>query len=113
MNRPARILPVIIFSQFAGTSLWLSVNAVLPDLRRDWELSAHAIGYTTSAVQLGFVIGTLLFAFLVIADRFSPRVVFFYCSLAGAAANAVLLIAPKVPASLLLLRFATGFFLAG
>ena len=113
MNRPARILPIIIFSQFTGTSLWFSGNAVLPDLQRDWGLSAHATGYTTSAVQFGFVIGTLLFAFLVIADRFSPRVVFFYCSLAGAAANAALLIAPEGPASLLLLRLATGFFLAG
>ena len=90
MTRPAHILPVIIFSQFTGTSLWFSGNAVLLDLQRDWGLSAHATGYTTSAVQFGFVTGTLLFAFLVIADRFSPRLVFFYCSLAGAAANAAL-----------------------
>jgi MFS family permease len=113
MQRPAYILPVIIFSQFTGTSLWFSGNAVLLDLQRDWGLSAHATGYTTSAVQLGFVGGTLLFAFFVIADRFSPRLVFFCCSLAGALANAALLIAPEGLAWLLLLRFATGFFLAG
>ncbi|HEY5739301.1 MAG TPA: MFS transporter [Gammaproteobacteria bacterium] len=113
MQRPAYILPVIIFSQFTGTSLWFSGNAVLLDLQRDWGLSAHATGYTTSAVQLGFVSGTLLFAFFVIADRFSPRLVFFCCSLAGALANAALLIAPEGLAWLLLLRFATGFFLAG
>ena len=113
MQRPAYILPVIIFSQFTGTSLWFSGNAVLLDLQRDWGLSAHATGYTTSAIQLGFVGGTLLFAFFVIADRFSPRLVFFCCSLAGALANAALLIAPEGLTWLLLLRFATGFFLAG
>jgi MFS family permease len=113
MQRPLHILPVIIFSQFTGTSLWFSGNAVLHDLQRDWGLSAYATGYTTSAVQLGFVCGTLLFAFLVIADRFSPRRVFFACSLAGALANAALLLAPPGDTSLLVLRFATGFFLAG
>ena len=34
-QRPARILPVIIASQFAGTSLWFAGNAVLADLQRD------------------------------------------------------------------------------
>ena len=32
---PRRILPVITVSQFAGTSLWFAVNAVMPDLQRD------------------------------------------------------------------------------
>jgi hypothetical protein len=64
MHRPAHILPVIIFSQFAGTSLWFSGNAVILDLQRDWGLSEHAVGYTTSAVQLGFVVGTRGLAFL-------------------------------------------------
>jgi MFS family permease len=71
------------------------------------------LAYVTSAVQLGFICGTLLFAILVIADRFSPRRVFFCCSLAGALANIALLVAPPGLETLLLLRFATGFFLAG
>lgn len=113
VTRPARILPLIIFSQFTGTSLWFAGNAVLPDLQRDWGLTEHSLGHVTSAVQLGFIAGTLSFAYLVIADRFSPRLVFFYCSLAGALANVALLVAPQQLAWLLLLRFATGFFLAG
>jgi MFS family permease len=40
-------------------------------------------------------------------------VVFFACSIAGAVANFALLLAPEGLAGLLLLRFATGFFLAG
>ncbi|MCD6079107.1 MAG: Major Facilitator Superfamily protein, partial [Ramlibacter sp.] len=69
---PRRILPVIVLSQFAGTSLWFAVNAVMPDLQRDWGLPATALGTLTSAVQLGFVAGTLVFALLMLADRFSP-----------------------------------------
>ena len=111
--RPARILPVIVFSQFAGTSLWFSGNAVLGDLQRQWGLAPDAVGYLTSAVQLGFIGGTLLFAFLAISDRFSPRRVFFACSVLGALANLCVQFAHGSLASLLVFRFATGFFLAG
>jgi MFS family permease len=48
-----------------------------------------------------------------IADRFSPRLVFFVCTLAGAFTNFSLLLVPPGLAELLSLRFATGFFLAG
>jgi hypothetical protein len=112
-NRSARILPVIIFSQFAGTSLWFAGNAVLGDLQRQWELGDAALSYITSAVQLGFIIGTLLFAFFTISDRFSPRIVFFLCSLLGALANLGVYFAADGLISLLVLRFGTGFFLAG
>ncbi len=104
---------MIIVSQFAGTSLWFAGNAVLSDLPREWGLTASALGNITSAVQLGFILGTLSFAFLTIADRFSPRRVFFVCSLAGAAANLGVAFVAEGYVSLLALRFATGFFLAG
>jgi MFS family permease len=110
---PRRILPVIIFSQFTGTSLWFAGNAVLDDLQRQWGLAADAVGDVTSAVQLGFIVGTLTFAFFAVADRYSPRKVFFLCSLAGAIANAVVYVAPHELRSLLVARFLTGFFLAG
>jgi len=112
-TRPAHILPVIIFSQFTGTSLWFAGNAIILDLQQDWGLAEQSLGHVTSAIQLGFICGTLLFALLVIADRFSPRLVFFYCSLAGALANIAILIVPQQLTWLLILRFATGFFLAG
>lgn len=113
MNRPAHILPVIIFSQFAGTSLWFSGNAVVLDLQRDWGLGEQSVGYITAAVQLGFIGGTLIFAFLAIADRYSARRVFFACSVTAALGNIALLAAPESLSALLLLRFTTGFFLAG
>ena len=33
------ILPTILFSQLAGTSLWFAGNAVILDLQRDWGLA--------------------------------------------------------------------------
>ena len=110
---PRRILPVIVLSQFAGTSLWFAVNAVLPDLQREWGLPAAAVGTLTSAVQLGFVAGTLVFALLMLADRFAPARVFLACSLLGAAANAAMLLLSGDYAVLVALRFCVGFLLAG
>lgn len=112
-GRPPYILPVIIISQFAGTSLWFAGNAIAADLQRDWGLGEQSIGYITSAVQLGFIVGTLCFALLAVADRFSPRRVFFCCSLGGAGANLLVLMAPERLPWLLALRFLTGLFLAG
>ena len=113
MIRPAYILPVIIYSQFTGTSLWFAGNAVILDLQRDWGLLEQSVGYITAAVQIGFIAGTLFFAFFALADRFSPRIVFFICSVVGAISNAALLLLPEGLSGLLILRFVTGFFLAG
>jgi predicted MFS family arabinose efflux permease len=111
--RPSRILPVTIFSQFTGTSLWFAGNAVLEDLQQQWRLGADALGYVTSAVQLGFIVGTLTFAFFAISDRYSPRKVFLLCSLLGAFFNLSVYLMANGLSSLLALRFMTGFFLAG
>jgi hypothetical protein len=40
---PARILPTIVISQFAATSLWFAGNAVMPDLQRSAGLPASSI----------------------------------------------------------------------
>jgi MFS family permease len=111
--RPARILPTIVTAQFAGASIWFAANAVLPELQRAWGFSQEAVGHVTSAVQSGFIAGTLVFAFLAIADRYSPRLVYLACALAGACANLLALAADGNLAFLLATRFATGFFLAG
>ena len=112
-KRPLWILPTIILSQFTGTSLWFAGNAILGDLQQQWSLGSHVLGYMTSAVQLGFIAGTFCFAFLALSDRFSPRIVFFICSLLGAFSNFLIYLLAEGIISLLVLRFITGFFLAG
>lgn len=109
---PRRILPAIVLAQFAGTSLWFAGNAVVPDLVVALQLSEMAVGYITSAVQLGFIAGTLLFALLSVADRISPGKVFLGCALLGAAANTLTVFSDTF-FLVICSRFATGFFLAG
>ncbi len=110
---PRHILPVIIFSQFAGTSLWFAGNAITNDLQRVFDLPPGALGNLISAVQLGFITGTLTFAFLVIADRFSPSRVFFISTTLGALANLSIYLFARGFGDILAFRFLTGFFLAG
>lgn len=110
---PRRVLPVIVASQFAGTSPWFAVNAVLPDLQQAWGLPATALAALTSAVQLGFVAGTLAFALLMLADRFAPTRVFLVCSLLAALFNAAIVVLPGHYDWLLASRFLVGFLLAG
>lgn len=66
-----------------------------------------------SSVQFGFIIGTLLFAVLLIADRFSPSKVFFICAMLAALCNTSLLVENLTKEIVILARFGTGFFLAG
>lgn len=107
------ILPIIVFAQFAGTSLWFAGNAVLADIQVELNLGDSAIGNITSAVQLGFIFGTLLFAILSIADRFSPSKVFLFSVLFGGLFNLSICFFSTTYLSLLSFRFLTGFFLAG
>ena len=116
MNQPAvprHVLPVLVVAQFAGTSLWFAVNAVMPDLQRELGWPSSAVGALTSALQFGFILGTLVFALLAIADRFPPRHVFLVCALAGAACTVGAWSTVTHYDALLAWRFATGFFLAG
>ena len=113
LTAPKRILPILVLAQFAGTSLWFAVNAVMPDLQQQMGWPASAVGRLTSALQLGFIVGTLVFALLAIADRFSARRVFLFCALAGALCTLGALMRIASFTELLLWRAATGFFLAG
>ncbi len=107
------ILPIIVISQFFCTSLWFAGNAVMSDLVSIFELESNALGHLTSAVQFGFIIGTLTFALLTISDRFSPSRVFFACAILGALFNLGTILNTNTFITLLLFRFFTGFCLAG
>ncbi|WP_424493864.1 MFS transporter [Salinimicrobium sp. GXAS 041] len=113
MSYSGKVLPIIVIAQFFCTSLWFAGNAVMEDLRQQLNLDASALGHLTSAVQVGFIAGTLLFALLSVADRFSPSKVFFFCALAGALLNLGMIFEGNSLQSLLSLRILTGFFLAG
>ena len=112
-NSSNKIISFIVIAQFFCTSLWFASNSVMSELSTVFHLDTAALGNLTSAVQFGFIAGTLLFAFLAVADRFSPSKVFFVSAVFGSLFNLAILIEYNTYASLLSLRFLTGFTLAG
>ena len=110
---PRHILPILVLAQFFGTSPWFAVNAVMPDLQRELGWANAAVGALTSSLQLGFIVGTLVFALLAIADRFSARRVFLLCAVTGGACTVGAWAMVRDYEALMAWRFATGFFLAG
>ncbi|RKR13508.1 MFS transporter [Maribacter vaceletii] len=107
------ILPSIIFAQFAGTSLWFAGNAIIEPLILKTGLGTEIMSYVLSSVQFGFIIGTLVFSLLMLADRFSPSRVFMLSAVLAAICNFSLLTDTISQWHLLFARFGTGFFLAG
>ena len=112
-NTTKWVLPIIIFSQFCCTSLWFAGNSIIDDLIHHFNLSTESLGYISSSVQFGFIVGTFVFAILTLSDRFSPSRVFFICSVFGALFNLGILYSNNTITTLLAFRFFTGFSLAG
>lgn len=92
----------IILAQFFSGSIWFAGNVAYQEQ-----------GFLLSAVQFGFIIGTLVFAFLNISDRFSPARVFFLCSIFGAVFNCLGLFCADQRFLLLNSRLLCGAALAG
>ncbi|HEX5854531.1 MAG TPA: MFS transporter [Thermoanaerobaculia bacterium] len=108
-----RVLALLSLAELFGMSLWFSASAVAPLLKAEWGLSDASATWLTLSVQLGFVAGTLASAVLNLPDVFPPRQLVLGTSLLGAVANASLALFSHGPASALVLRFLTGFCLAG
>lgn len=106
-------IAVIAASQVAAMTLWFSATAIIPALRVEHGLDSTTASLFTSAVQLGFVMGTLISAFFGLADRFDPRRLFMWSALMAAAANASILLFDPSSAPVIVLRFATGVCMAG
>jgi MFS family permease len=109
----ARPIATIAVAQLFGTSLWFSANSAADDLRHAWGLSVSDIGFLTNAVQLGFILGTLLFSLSGLADRFPASRIFVCCALLGAAFNASFAWFSKGLTSAAVFRFLVGLCLAG
>ena len=106
-----KMLGVVSLAQFLGMTLWFSATAVTPLLIDEFAIAEARAPWLTMAVQAGFVAGTLVSAVANLADVFNSRTLMFAGALAGAAANAAVLVAPGA-ASVIALRFLTGAALA-
>jgi MFS family permease len=106
------MLSLLAAAELLGMSPWFAASAAAPELMRLWHLSLSQSAWLTSAVQLGFVAGTLTAALFNVADLWPSRVYFAGAALAAAAANLGLLAVESFPVALAL-RFLTGVALAG
>ncbi len=100
-------------AQFCCTAIWFAGNAIVDELIVDFNILPTALGHLTSAVQFGFIIGTLIFAILAVADKFSPSKVFFISAVFAAAFNLAVILPTNTFTSLMSFRFLAGFCLAG
>lgn len=110
-------LAALLVAQILALSLWFSATAIIPALRQELALDGLVAALFTSAVQAGFVCGTLGSALFGLADRLDPRRLFAAASLMAALANAAILILPADlltgPVAVPALRFLTGMAMAG
>jgi MFS family permease len=93
---------------------WFAGTTVVSQLQAAWHADRSMAAWVTMAVQLGYVTGALLSASLNLPDVFSAPRVFVVSSLMAALANALFAwIAVDYFGTGIVLRFATGMFLAG
>ncbi len=107
-----RVFSVIVLAQFCGTSLWFAGNAVVLSLANPHWPDGSA-GHLTTAVQLGFISGTLVVTLIGLADRISPSKLFLLSTIGGALANLILLVNVEAFHLAFTSRFLTGIFLGG
>jgi MFS family permease len=106
-------LALLCLCELGVLAVWFSATAVVPSLRAEFALSGLQASLLTSAVQIGFVTGTLTSAILGLSDRLDPRRFFMGSALVAAGANAGLLVLDPAAPSVLVLRFVTGACMAG
>ncbi|MBN9264217.1 MAG: MFS transporter [Hyphomicrobium sp.] len=108
-----RSLIFLLLAQVTAMTTWFATTASLAAMRQGWTLTPFQEGLMTSSVQAGFVGGTLTSALLSAADRYDPRNLFMTAAaIAGIACLLVILFEPT-DVAVPMLRFATGFCLAG
>ena len=113
MSGKVASLTLLAFCQIATMALWFSATAVIPSLETEFAIGAAQASLLTSAVQFGFVFGTLSSAFLGFADRIEPKRFFMVSALVATVANTSILATDPGGNAIIALRFITGACMAG
>ncbi|MBO6948036.1 MAG: MFS transporter [Rhodospirillales bacterium] len=108
-----RSLMLLALAEVSALSLWFSASAVVPALKLEAGISDGQASLYTSAVSIGFVVGTLLSALLTLSDRMQPTRLFAISALVAAAVNAAILGIDPSSFLVIVFRFITGMCMAG
>lgn len=111
-TRPLVMLGLIAAIELLGMAGWFAGGAAAHQLTARWNLAGSEVAWLTSAVQLGFVAGTLIAALLNLADVVPARWYVATAALGAAAANASLLLVGSYSGALVT-RFLLGLCLSG
>ena len=106
------VVLMISFAVLLASSTWFSGTAVTPTLVTEWGIQTKQATWLTSSVQLGFVVGTFVYAALNLPDVFNARLVFCASTIIGALLNVGFALSNDV-VSASVLRFFNGIVLAG
>lgn len=108
-----RTLLLLSLAVLLAKGVWFSASAVVPALTSAWGLNDSGRAWLTMSVQIGFVAGAFSSALLNLADRISSRQLFTVSALFAAIATLLIPLFVERLNEALILRFFTGFFLAG
>jgi MFS family permease len=97
----------------AALATWFAATAAVPAWIAEGRITPAEAAWLTAAVQLGFVLGTLVFALFSLPDRLPPRLLFAACAADAAIATLLLVLVEPAGWLALLLRGVAGAAMAG
>ncbi len=108
-----RTLALVSIATVFSLTVWFSTNAIAPALQAERGFSGADIAWLTIAVQLGFVVGTIIIAATNLADVMNTRKLFAISAVLAGISNVALVFLPSGLAGALVLRVLSGVFLGG
>lgn len=108
-----RQLGVLSLAIVLGMAPWFAATVVSRPMVTALGLDEALEAWLTLAVQLGFVLGSVTSAGLLLADRFSPRRLAAWSAVLAGVATGVLALVATGPRMTIALRLLTGAALAG
>jgi len=113
--RPGKTLSlmIVLLAQVAAMGVWFSSTTAIALIKLSYPIAPFEAAMLTSAVQLGFVAGTIAQALLSLPDRYDLRRLFMGSALTAAVATGALTLLPPTGGIVITLRFLTGMCMAG
>ncbi len=106
-------IAILLLAEVAAMGVWFSASTAVAVIKRTDAISAFDEALLTSAVQFGFVAGTLMSALLSLPDRYDLRRLFAGSALVAAVATGTLAFIAPTGGAVVVLRFITGMCMAG
>lgn len=107
-----QVLVLLSIAIVLSLTAWFSATSIMPELKREWNLSPFILAWLTNGVQIGFVCGALGASLVNLPDIVRLRTLMAVSALLAAAANGSLLL-DHGPVGAIAARVVTGFALAG